>query len=292
MPSATLPAASIAESIAASIAASIDHYRRDGATALRGVIAPEWLDRLAAGVERNLREPGPYAKRYTPEGSPGLFFGDYCNWQRIPEYREFMTGSPAAAIAAALMGATKVNLYHEHVLVKEPGTTERTPWHHDQPYYPVDGEQIVSLWIPLDPVARATCPEFIAGSHRWGKWFMPARFKDGAQWEAQDPRFVPMPDIEAERGRHTLLTWDLAPGDCIAFHGLTVHGAPGNAAATRRRAFSARWTGDDATFVLRPGFLSPPPPERDGPRAGAPLDSPAFPVVRRNGVGHVYEVGA
>jgi ectoine hydroxylase-related dioxygenase (phytanoyl-CoA dioxygenase family) len=175
------------------------------------------------------------------------------------------------------------------VLVKEPGTLERTPWHHDQPYYPIDGEQIVSLWIPLDPVPRATCPEFIVGSHRWGKWFMPARFKDGAQWEAEDPRFVPMPDIEAERARHAIAAFDLEPGDCIAFHGLTVHGAPGNALATRRRAFSARWTGDDATFVQRPGFMSPPPPERDGPREGAALDSPAFPVVWREGVGRVYE---
>lgn len=136
MPPATLSADTIAV------------YRRDGVAALRQVIAPEWLDELASGVERNLREPGPHAKRYTPEGNPGLFFGDYCNWQRIPEYREFLAASPAAALAAALMGSRKVNLYHEHVLVKEPGTLERTPWHHDQPYYPIDGEQIVSLWIP------------------------------------------------------------------------------------------------------------------------------------------------
>ena len=275
------PATPAADTIAA--------YRRDGAVPLRGVIAPEWLARLETGVERNLREPGPYAKRYTPDGNPGLFFGDYCNWQRIPEYADFMANSPLAGIAAALMGASKVNLYHEHILVKEPGTLERTPWHHDQPYYPIDGEQIVSMWIPLYSVPRATCPEFIAGSHRWGKWFMPARFKDGAQWEAQDPSFVPMPDIEAERDHHTVLAWDLEPGDCIAFHGLTVHGAPANPLATRRRAFSARWTGDDARFVLRPGFMSPPPPERDGPAPGAPLDSAVFPVVWREGVGRVYE---
>jgi hypothetical protein len=36
-----------------------------------------------------LNQPGPYAKRYIPEGAPGLFFGDYCNWARIEEYRAF-----------------------------------------------------------------------------------------------------------------------------------------------------------------------------------------------------------
>ena len=32
--------------------------------------------------------------------------------------------------------------YHEHVFTKDPGTNHATPWHHDQPYYPVDGWQV------------------------------------------------------------------------------------------------------------------------------------------------------
>ncbi|GBM03869.1 hypothetical protein AVEN_225047-1, partial [Araneus ventricosus] len=35
----------------------------------------------------------------------------------------------------------EVAFYHEHVLVKEPGTDKETPWHHDQSYYPIDGEK-------------------------------------------------------------------------------------------------------------------------------------------------------
>jgi len=42
--------------------------------------------------------------------------------------------------------------YHEHVLTKDPGTSKETPWHHDQSYYPVDGQNLVSLWIPVDAV--------------------------------------------------------------------------------------------------------------------------------------------
>jgi ectoine hydroxylase-related dioxygenase (phytanoyl-CoA dioxygenase family) len=68
------------------------------------------------------------------------------------------------------------------------------------------------------------------------------------------------------------------------FHGLTVHGAPGNEHAGRRRAFAARFTGDDARFVLREGFMSPPPPSVGGPVSGGPMDSEAFPVVWRAGV--------
>lgn len=158
--------------------ATLNACRTDGAVALRNIIAPEWVARLREGVAENMAQPGPFAKRYTPEGQPGLFFGDYCNWQRIDAYRAFFFDSPLKHTAAPLMGSPKVNLYHEHVLVKEPGTKEKTPWHHDQPYYPIDGEDIVSFWIPLDPVEQRTCPEYIAGSHRWGRWFTPARFAD------------------------------------------------------------------------------------------------------------------
>ena len=68
----------------------IADYARDGAVALRGVIPSTWVELLRQGVDQNMREPGPHAKRYTPDGKPGLFFGDYCNWRRIAAYRAFL----------------------------------------------------------------------------------------------------------------------------------------------------------------------------------------------------------
>jgi ectoine hydroxylase-related dioxygenase (phytanoyl-CoA dioxygenase family) len=84
---------------------------------------------------------------------PGYFIEDFCNWQRIPEYREFVETSPAAAVAGQLMGCKTVRLYHDHLLVKEPKTVAKTPWHQDQPYYNIDGFDNVSMWLPVDPVA-------------------------------------------------------------------------------------------------------------------------------------------
>jgi ectoine hydroxylase-related dioxygenase (phytanoyl-CoA dioxygenase family) len=262
--------------------AEIDTYAADGVVKLAGVFSPEWIALLREGVEENMRNPGRYGKRYTPEGSPGMFFGDYCNWQRIEAYRRFLTESPAAALAGGLMGSKKVNVFHEHVLVKEPGTREPTPWHNDQPYWTVDGFDVCSMWIPLDPVARENGVEYVRGSHRAGVWYTPRRFADQANHPANDPRFIPVPDIAGNRDQYDLVGFDLEPGDCVVFHGLTLHGAPGNASSTlRRRAVSVRWTGDDARFVLREGFMSPPPPETGGPQPGAPMDSAVFPVVWR-----------
>lgn len=56
-------------------------------------------------------------------------------------------------MAAELMGATSVRLFHEHVLVKEANADVTTPWHHDMPYYCVDALKTVSFWIPGDAVA-------------------------------------------------------------------------------------------------------------------------------------------
>ena len=259
----------------------ITQYREDGAICLRQVLAPHWIEMLARGVERNLEEPGTFGSRYQKGGESGLFFGDYCSWRRISEYETFMRESPAAQIAAECMGSTKVNLFHEHVLVKEPGTPNPTPWHHDMPYWTVEGEQVCSLWIPLDPVDRATSVEYVLGSHRWGSWFTPKRFSDGD--DHKDPRgnaLLPVPDIDKRRDEFRVEGWAMEPGDCIVFHALTLHGAPGNHSSNRRRAFASRWTGDDVTYSLRTGHMSPPPHAYPGaPAHGMPMDSDAFPIV-------------
>lgn len=72
----------------------------------------------------------------------GAYFNDYCNWGWIEEFKEFVFHSPAAALAARFMKSSQVSFYHEHVLNKEPGSSKRTPWHHDQSYYPIDGDQV------------------------------------------------------------------------------------------------------------------------------------------------------
>lgn len=254
-------------------------FERDGAVRLQGVFSRDWIDLVAAGVEKNMASPSRFADFCTPKGNPGQFFGDYCNWRRIPEYRAFVLDSPAAEIAARMMRSRKANIFHDHVLVKEPGTAERTLWHHDQPYWTVDGTQVCSIWMPLDPVPRETCVEFVAGSHRWGRWFTPRHFLDARAYAYDGDPFEPVPDIEASRGDYDILSWDLAPGDAIVFHALTLHGAPGNSSLEhRRRAMATRWTGDDATFAVRPGEMSP--PVFDGsPDPGEPMDCALFPVV-------------
>ena len=254
-------------------------YRQDGAVLLQGVFA-DWVDQLREGVARNMENPGPYGKVYPAVNGGGQFFGDYCNWQQIHEYGEFFKNSPVGEVGAKLMESEQTRIFHEHVLVKEPGSQNVTPWHHDQPYYCVDGQQVVSLWIPLDDVSCENCPEFVKGSHQWGRWFLPRKFS-GVDYERDESQLEPIPDFDADRDQYEFLSWDLKAGDAIAFHYLTVHGAPANSSKqTRRRAFSARLMGDDAHYVIRSGEMSPPFPGLEQRlQPGDKMDTDEFPVI-------------
>jgi len=258
--------------------AVVEAFDADGAVVLRQAFAREWIERLDRGVARNEAEPGPLAEDSAAGSDSGRFFNDYCNWRRIPEYRDFVEHSPAAAIAAGVMQSRTAQLFHEHLLIKEPGTAMRTPWHHDLPYYNVQGMQTVSIWLALDVVPRDCSPEFVAGSHRWGRLFYPRRFRNSANYPYLGAGFEPVPDIDAERDRYRILAWHLEPGDAVLFNFLTLHAAPGNNAPTRRRGFSTRWLGDDARYATRPGPTSP-PYDDIGLAPGDRLPTDLFPVL-------------
>lgn len=252
-------------------------YERDGAVCLPGLFS-DWVQRITDCIESNIRDPGPYAAENLEAGEPGRFFDDYCNWQRIPALEDIIRHSPAVEAAAALMRSRSVQVFHDHVLVKEPGTSKPTPWHQDAPYYFVDGLQTVSFWIPVDPVEKNTL-RVIAGSHRWDKMVLPVRWLKEDDFYADNFDFCPVPDPDAEPDRYRVLEWPMEPGDAVAFHYRAVHGARGNPTAKRRRALSLRYVGDDARYVTRAGRTSPPFPDH-GMQDGERLREDWFPVVR------------
>ncbi len=252
----------------------IEAFQRDGAVLVKGLFK-DHVETIRAGIERNMAEPGPYAAENLKEGEGGRFFDDYCNWTRISEFEEVIRNSPAAAVAADLMGSECVQVFHDHVLVKEPGTSKPTPWHQDGPYYFVDGIQNVSFWSPVDPVKQASL-RCVAGSHAWEKPVLPTRWLAESSFYPEDDKYMPVPDPDA--GGMTILEWDMEPGDAVAFHFGTLHGARGNTTETRRRAFSLRLVGDDARYVERPGPTSPPFPGHDM-KPGQVLREDWFPVI-------------
>jgi ectoine hydroxylase-related dioxygenase (phytanoyl-CoA dioxygenase family) len=239
----------------------VTEFQTEGAVVLRGVFTSTQVMQLEIGIEENLADLSPLAITASEPDDPGYFVEDFCNWQRNASYEYILRETALPTIARELMTSQSVRLYHDHLLVKEPGTRAPTPWHQDQPYYNVSGRQNVSFWIPVDPVPQSSTLRFVAGSHT-GTWYMPRTFREHqAKWFPEGT-LQELPDIEgglkAQPPQFKELAWALEPGDCVAFHMLTLHATHGTPPGARRRVFSARYVGDDARHAIRPWRTSPP----------------------------------
>jgi ectoine hydroxylase-related dioxygenase (phytanoyl-CoA dioxygenase family) len=174
-------------------------FARDGVVCLRSVLSEAEVAVAASAIGGVLARPGPLSQVASGADDPGVFVEDFCRWRDIPEIEQLARYSRVPALAAALMATPQVRFYHDHVLVKEGGTRQRTPWHQDQPYYNVDGRG-VSAWITVDPVPEDGCLELVAGSHReLGAARRPSmiwalRFLLGRPWTTRCSRWCGRPE--------------------------------------------------------------------------------------------------
>ena len=225
----------------------IEAYRRDGVVCLRGLYSSHWVASLTEALETICATPSPINEKTGALTSEG-FRSDAFTWMVNDQVRDFVLQGPSAAVAQQAFGSRRVNFFYDQIFVKRRLTPDPTPWHQDATFWPLHGQQIASLWTSVDAVDASTSAlEFVAGSHLW-----PQRFEavaPGGLVLSDDDELDSVPDIEAERDRHRILSWALEPGDALLFHALTLHGARGNRSPdTQRRAITTRWCGDDVVY--------------------------------------------
>ena len=251
----------------------LDSLAADGAVRVENAIAERWVEALRTGVERGLNDPGPLFGKLSGDDQPGGFYLDTWTRDRISEFDAFVHESNVAAIAASCLGEPRVRLMQDTWFVKRPGTIERTPWHHDNIVF----GPFLSIWVALDAIPKECSLEFVRGSHTWNRYFMPARYFEQDEADETLPeaetyynahnrvastkkfgeqdsyQLELIPDIEGTRDQYDILSWDMAPGDCLIFHALTLHGAPGNPNTTEARRFVTRWVGSSAVLAPHGG---------------------------------------
>ncbi len=266
--------------------ADIDTYDDQGVVCLRGMFDAEWVARMGDAVAHYLEnEAGHHRRRVAQiEGEDAVFTINSFMSVYESEFRAFRDDSPAAEIAATLMGVDRVRFWYDQMFVKDAGTGAPTQWHHDLPFWPFRGEHLVSIWVALTPVTRATSGlEYIAGSHKWDKFYCAVTpDEDGA---FTDPDLEECPNFSERHDDPSLefLSWDVEPGDCICHHPLAVHGAGGNASTdVRRMALSIRYLGDDVVWDRRPHVMTL-PKWPDLEYGAYPADDDMFPVIWRRG---------
>lgn len=232
-------------------------YDLNGVAVIRNIINSRWLNDMRLAIDSILENPGVASVEYTPSTNKGRYYGDFFLWIRNQTFKDFAFNSILPELAAKILDSKKINFFYDQLLVKEPNTSESTPWHHDLPYWPLSGKMIISFWIGFDKVTKNTgAVEYIKGSHKWNKFFSPASFgKDSGYNEIYKKMGLDsVPDIDANKNQYEILSWNLEPGDITIHHPLILHGSSGNFSNNvRRRGLALRYIGDDVTWDDRPG---------------------------------------
>lgn len=275
----------------------VESFWREGVVCLRQVMPQDWLDSMAEPVEASLAAPemtdlsamGDDLERLAgavrtvdptvlrSADARGHFHAGTDHWRDIAAFGDFATRSPLGPMVAALLRSERVYFYEDSVLVKDPGTEERTAFHQDMAYFHLDGDQVCTSWVPLDPVdAVSGAVRYVIGSHRDRTRYRPNMFVTTMALAGTEGKDVP--DYHQQVGAASIVSFDTKPGDVIVHHARTIHGAYANASATqRRRAISVRYAGDDTVFSPVPGGL--PKPHHANMVAGQPLDTESCPLA-------------
>ena len=241
----------------------IEQFGRDGVTCIRQPFPGYRTEALATRLDEIMRRENEGIGSATSRN----FVSGFCMWMKDPLIATFAQDSSAAQAAAKLLNSRKINLYCDHLFIKEVGDIDKkTPWHCDLPYWTLSGSQVLSFWIALDRVTASSGGlRYIKGSHKWDHSWI-----DGEQFESNADEIQHFPSCE-------YLEYDLMPGDILAHHGFTYHGANGNLTNDRRRrGYAIRYAGDDVRFEPRQRFSIP---GTTGMAAGSALDSESFPVL-------------
>lgn len=241
-------------------------YHRDGVVLLPAMFDGDWITLLKQGLEANYKDPTDRSRVWDRDASGRTMFYDSQAWQRIGEYRQFIFDSPAAAIAGHLMGSSRINFYFDAVFVRSPGSQFATPWHQDEPYWSVEGYDTCTIWMPLVPVRQENALAYVPGSHRLDSVFYQYNFgnlnPDGKtgidQVDFSRVAERAFPDIAAEPERFGVVSWDMQPGDCVAFNSRIMHGGSGKLDDDcELRVFTTKWLGDDVRIKFRACGMDP-----------------------------------
>jgi len=147
--------------------AQVNYFSENGFIKIKNIFDASVIDYMniviSKEVDRLNNQQIPLEERDTY----GKAFLQIMNlWTHTEAVKDIVFSKKIAQIATGLMQTKGVRLYHDQALFKEP-KGGHTPWHADQYYWPLDTENTVTAWIPLQATPLNYGPlEFSAGSNK------------------------------------------------------------------------------------------------------------------------------
>jgi ectoine hydroxylase-related dioxygenase (phytanoyl-CoA dioxygenase family) len=239
----------------------------DGVVVLRSMLDDAWIDLLRDAVDELLVGAyDPVARSGAEDGGPVVQSRDGM-WRNSERFSRFLFKSPIGDTAAELLRSGEVRLYEDLFLHNAAGVEAKLRWHRDSPWWPISGEQLVTIWFSLESVTAETgAMRFVRGTHR-----------DPDEVARAGMVSDTAPEVDEDR----VVTIETSPGDAIAFHPRLLHTAYGSAVDHARRTFTLRFMGDDIRWRPRREYFHA-WMQDCGLQKGDALDHPWFPVVGRS----------
>ena len=247
----------------------IEKFDRDGFVVIEDLFTPADLKNFGDAVDSAVRDRVGDDSRLIGEKS--LYeqsFQQCVNlWEDNPNVRALTFHQEMGELAASLLGAETLRIWHDQALYKEPGGRETDP-HQDWPLWPMGPARQITAWIPFDgSTLDGGAMGYSPGSHRLGL----AKFSD----ITREIRDEPYPYFE--HSEMADVVWVEAPlGSVVFHHSLTVHQAKANVTDQIRRVYCVIYF-EDGCVRSRPFWHQS--LDRQGIEDGQPVRGPVTPIV-------------
>jgi len=224
----------------------IEFFRQEGFIKIKQVLSPDSLLHLRAELVRLLESGNPYR---LDGGIRDRFLSLDMVWLTNALVRQFVLSPRIGKLAADLLGASSVRLYHDNVMSKEPGCG-RTPWHNDDHHFPLASNDVVTVWIPLQPTPIAMGP--LAFAHPLDT----AGLVEDIPFSASDTSYDERVGQTFAREQVNIDEGAFELGEISFHHNQNFHTAGPNHTERSRLVLSNTYFADGARLVKNPTMIS------------------------------------
>ena len=126
----------------------IDFFKKNGFIKLKQVFSAGAVLKLRAELISLLKKE---FKVDPDKEAHNRFLSLELTWPDNTLLRAYVLSPRLGQISADLLNVPAVRLYHDNVLAKQSGCG-RTPWHFDEHHFPLDTNDVVTAWVPAQPI--------------------------------------------------------------------------------------------------------------------------------------------
>ena len=212
--------------------------------------------------------------RNEAESAEEILFHALGAWRIAPGFHDLLWHRRWLAKASQLLG-TPVRFWHDQLFCKPPLQGGSVAWHQDYSYWTrTKPMSHLTCWIALDDATVENgCLHYVPGSHQWA--LLPITGLAGGMDAIED-----VLTFEQKKAFAEAQPMELAAGECVFHHPLTIHGSFANSSTRARRATVVNVFSDGVKSASDEVLLAGVPVVP----AGEKMDGQFFPLLYPAGV--------